>query len=136
LSAPHSTRAAPFVKTATGAAVFISCQQTPTDVGMSALNETDAFYVYGTCYKKLGGTQDGLTCKVYCETCDEWIYTEHVFGTLAHGYYKCVPTPPEYSPHRYHDVHAEGYDGGDYWGKSSTDTMDDGGLHLNIYEGQ
>jgi hypothetical protein len=40
-----AVRLAALVLVVTGAAVLVSCQRTPTDAGMSALNETDAFYV-------------------------------------------------------------------------------------------
>jgi hypothetical protein len=125
-------RLAALVLVVMGAAVFVSCQQTPTDAGMSALNETDAFYVYGTCYKKLGGTQDGLTCKVYCETCDEWIYTTDTSG--PNGYYSCYPAPPDYTTHEGHWVHAEAFTDVTPWGISGTAQMVNYGLRLDIDE--
>jgi len=132
-----AVRFAALVLVVTGAAVFVSCREQgePTPGALPSTDNPD-YYVDGYCYDTSSSLTDGITRKIYCETCEEWIYTEHVSGTLAHGYYKCVPTPPEYSPHRYHRVHAVGEDGGDYWGKSISDEMDDGGLHLNIYEGQ
>ena len=126
----RAVRLAALVLVVTGAAFLISCQQTPTDDGMSGLNGTDAFSVYGTCYKKLGGTQSGLTCMVYCETCYKWIYTTDTSD--ENGDYACYPAPPDYSTHVNHWVHAEAFTDVTPWGISATAQMVDGGLHLDI----
>jgi hypothetical protein len=114
-------RVAALVLLATGAAVLISCQGGPSEPTPGALPETDAHYVYGYCYSK-----------IYCVTCDDWIYTEDTSG--PNGYYRCDPAPPEYSTHHGDDVYAVAFDGFTEWGRSSTETMVADGLRLDIHQ--
>jgi hypothetical protein len=126
-------RVAALVLLATGAAVFMACQRGPSGPTPGELPETDAFYVYGYCYKTLGGTQDGLECKVYCETCDDWVYNPDP-NSGPNGYYYCDPAPPDYTTHNGDDVHAVAFDGLTEWGDSETKEMKDGGIQLDIYQ--
>jgi len=123
-------RLAALVLVVTGAAVFISCQDQagPTP---GELRETDAFSVRGTCYDLLNRPTSNITCKVYCETHSQFIYTVD----LSDPAYTCVPAPPDYATHNYCWAHAEGYDPwGYYWGKSSTFQIISAGNNADIYE--
>ena len=123
-------RLAALVLVVTGAAFFISCQDQagPTP---AALNETDAFSVRGTCYDLLNRPTSNITCKVYCETHSQFIYTVY----LSNPTYTCVPAPPDYATHEDCWAHAEGYNPwGRYWGKSATFRITSAGNNADIYE--
>jgi hypothetical protein len=90
LSAPHSTRAAPSVITATGAAVFISCQEQGEPTPGALPSEKD----YGDIY---GNVQDGLGSPIYnaqvtweCMDHDPWINLGTTYSD-EDGYYECPP---------------------------------------------
>jgi hypothetical protein len=93
----------------------------------------DAFWVDGYCYKTLGGTKDGLRVRIYCETCEDWIYTTDPDSGPG-GYYYCEPAPPEYSTHDGCDVHAVAFDEYGEWGDSETKEMEEDGIQLDIYQ--
>lgn len=133
-----AARVAAFVLVAAGAAFFISCQDDnqPSTPGVSPSTDDPDYFVDGYCYDLFNQLTNDITCKIYCETCNEWIYTEDTSGTISNGYYKCEPKPPAYTPHDGHTVHAEGYDGLDYWGCSDDGVIDENGIQLDIYEGQ
>jgi hypothetical protein len=129
---------AALVVVATGAAFFISCQAEDGEPAPAVAPSTDSpdYYVHGYCYDQFNQLTDGITCKIYCETCDKWVYTEDTSGTISNGYYKCEPEPPAYTPHDGHTVRAEGYDGPEYWGCSGDGEIVENGIQLDIYEGQ
>jgi hypothetical protein len=123
-------RVAALVVVATGAAFFISCQDSGEPAGFTA-TETDDHSVSGTCYDLFNHPTSNITCKIYCETCSEYIYTVDI----SNPDYTCVPAPPDYASHEGDTAHAEGYDPwNNYWGRSPSFEIEDGGNEADIYE--
>ena len=115
--APHSTRAAPFVKTATGAAVLISCQSEVTAPEPAQKGEApsyDTVRIWGIVRDNFGQELTDVDVEWWCNTCAEEIGVDAVDDI---GRYDIDPPPPfNWDDHDGHDLEGAAYKEGYYCG--------------------